>query len=419
MLCAVVYRPPKYNKDFIHEFSEFLADILPKYDKLLICGDFNVHVCCPADQFATDFKSLLATFNLIQTVDKPTHHLGHTLDLVISFGLSVSLNEISETAISDHLPIVFEFAAPQSGSKPVVPSGRRRIISSSTAAEFTAAFRDSQFFTLNGLVSPLCPDDILSSFHSTCSGILDSIAPFRHKSAKPRTDPWLNDTTRAIRQHCRQAERRWKKDKLHVSLEMLRNCLADYQRAVREAKSKYLSDIISRSSHCPRVLFNTINSVINPYTSAVTDVSTATCENVLCFFVDKVDSVRRDTSKSFNMSFNKDLFVAPAHSAVLEQFELVSLSPLGDIVKSLKPTNCPLDIVPAKVLKMVFDTVGPSLVVFINTCLRLGAVPAAFKHAVVRPLLKKPNLDPSVLSNFRPVSHLPFLSKVLEKVVFM
>lgn len=37
---------------------------------------------------------------------------------------------------------------------------------------------------------------------------------------------------------------------------------------------------------------------------------------------------------------------------------------------------------------------------------------------MVRPLLKKPQLDPSILSNFRPVSHLPFLYKVLEKVVF-
>ncbi len=37
---------------------------------------------------------------------------------------------------------------------------------------------------------------------------------------------------------------------------------------------------------------------------------------------------------------------------------------------------------------------------------------------MVRPLLKKPHLDPAVLSNFGPVSHFPFLSKVLEKVVF-
>uniref|UniRef100_A0A671US34 Reverse transcriptase domain-containing protein n=1 Tax=Sparus aurata TaxID=8175 RepID=A0A671US34_SPAAU len=232
-------------------------------------------------------------------------------------------------------------------------------------------------------------------------------------------DPWLNDTTRVIRHRCRQAERRWKKDKLHVSLEMLRDCLTDYQRAVHEAKSQYLSNIISSSSHCPKVLFDTINAVVNPCTSAVTDVSIATCENFLHHFVDKVDSVRKDTSKSVITNTNKDLLAAPAHSAVFDQFELVSLNSLGDVVKSLKPTNCPLDILPAKVLKMVFNTVGPSLLVFIKSCLRSGTVPAAFKHAVVRPLLKKPNLDPSVLSNFRPVSNLPFLSKVLEKVVFI
>ena len=119
------------------------------------------------------------------------------------------------------------------------------------------------------------------------------------------------------------------------------------------------------------------------------------------------------------MSTNKDLPVVPTHSAVFDQFELVSFSSLCDIVKSRKPTNCLFDIVPAKVLKMVFNTVGPSLLVFINSCLRLGTVPAAFKHAVVRPLLKRPNLDPSMLSNFRPVSNLLFLSKVLEKVVFI
>ena len=54
-----------------------------------------------------------------------------------------------------------------------------------------------------------------------------------------------------------------------------------------------------------------------------------------------------------------------------------------------------------------------------NTCLSSGHVPAAFKHAVVQPLLKKKNLDPSDLSNFRPISQLPFLSKALEKVVYL
>jgi len=40
-----------------------------------------------------------------------------------------------------------------------------------------------------------------------------------------------------------------------------------------------------------------------------------------------------------------------------------------------------------------------------------------YRHAVVFPLLKKHNLDASQPKNFRPVSNLPYLSKILEKVV--
>ncbi len=45
-------------------------------------------------------------------------------------------------------------------------------------------------------------------------------------------------------------------------------------------------------------------------------------------------------------------------------------------------------------------------------------VPDCLKHASVTPRLKKPNLDVSDLCNFRPISNLPFISKILEKVVF-
>ena len=43
-------------------------------------------------------------------------------------------------------------------------------------------------------------------------------------------------------------------------------------------------------------------------------------------------------------------------------------------------------------------------------------MPAQLKHAVVRPLLKKVTLDKDALCNYRPVSNLPQLSKVIEKV---
>ena len=45
------------------------------------------------------------------------------------------------------------------------------------------------------------------------------------------------------------------------------------------------------------------------------------------------------------------------------------------------------------------------------------SVPANFKHAVITPLLKKPNLDPDSMNNYRPISNLSFVSKLLERHV--
>ncbi|CAJ1063628.1 galanin receptor type 1b isoform X2 [Xyrichtys novacula] len=53
----------------------------------------------------------------------------------------------------------------------------------------------------------------------------------------------------------------------------------------------------------------------------------------------------------------------------------------------------------------------------INTSLLTGYVPQSFKTALIKPLLKKPTLDSSSLANYRPISNLPFISKILEKVV--
>ena len=61
--------------------------------------------------------------------------------------------------------------------------------------------------------------------------------------------------------------------------------------------------------------------------------------------------------------------------------------------------------------------IGTPLLNLINASLTSGYVPQSFKIAVIKPILKKPNLDPNDLSNYRPISNLPFPSKILEKAV--
>jgi len=53
----------------------------------------------------------------------------------------------------------------------------------------------------------------------------------------------------------------------------------------------------------------------------------------------------------------------------------------------------------------------------VNWSIKSSKVPSLFKKAIVTPLLKKTNLNPDNLKNYRPVSNLSFISKVLEKVI--
>ena len=79
-----------------------------------------------------------------------------------------------------------------------------------------------------------------------------------------------------------------------------------------------------------------------------------------------------------------------------------------------------LDPAPTRLLKesAVLDCVLPHMLHVVNESLGSSVVPACrLKMAVITPILKKPGLCVNSLKNFRPISNLPFLGKVIEKVV--
>ncbi len=74
------------------------------------------------------------------------------------------------------------------------------------------------------------------------------------------------------------------------------------------------------------------------------------------------------------------------------------------------------DPITSKLLKKVLPEFIDPLLAIINSSLSLGYVPKTFKFTFFKPLIKKPQLDPKDLVNYRPISKLPYLSKILEKV---
>lgn len=87
----------------------------------------------------------------------------------------------------------------------------------------------------------------------------------------------------------RRYEHKRLKDRLQVYYELMRDSLSTFERPVKSAKSKYLSEIINNNYSCPRTLFSTINSVLNPVVNVFNDLSETLCEHFLTFFVVKVD----------------------------------------------------------------------------------------------------------------------------------
>ena len=79
--------------------------------------------------------------------------------------------------------------------------------------------------------------------------------------------------------------------------------------------------------------------------------------------------------------------------------------------------TCELVPIPTWLLKQCSSELVPLITTIINASLTKSVVPPDFKRAVIRPLLKKSTPDKEGLQNYRPVSNLPFASKLVEKVV--
>ena len=80
----------------------------------------------------------------------------------------------------------------------------------------------------------------------------------------------------------------------------------------------------------------------------------------------------------------------------------------------MKLKSCKTDPIPTCIFKHLLPSVIPIVTKIVNLSLSKGEFCHMWKVAVVRPLLKKEELDP-IKSNYRPVSNLTFMSKIFEK----
>ena len=128
-------------------------------------------------------------------------------------------------------------------------------------------------------------------------------------------------------------------------------------------------------------------------------------ENFASYFQSKIEKIR-ETLK------NKPRYNAPETDVPrLVRFAPMTEKQVGVVIASLKSKSCELDAIPTTILKKMLPDVIPLITKIVN--LSDGCFSKDWKMAVVRPLLKRLGLQ-LILSNYRLVSNLTFVSKIIE-----
>ena len=185
----------------------------------------------------------------------------------------------------------------------------------------------------------------------------------------------------------------------------------EYNRLLKRTKTDAISTRVNECKTDTKKLYNLIRyltgtSTSNPLPPSSSDEEMA--NEFADYFMNKIQSIRDSLNTSSKYS------ASPENVPIFSAFEPLSTSDVKKIIFGMKTKTCEMDPIPTNLLKEILPSVIEPITNIVNTSLQQGIFSKHWKVAVIRPLLKKTGLE-LITSNYRPVSNLTFLSKVVEK----
>jgi len=95
----------------------------------------------------------------------------------------------------------------------------------------------------------------------------------------------------------------------------------------------------------------------------------------------------------------------------------VTVEEVSRLIGALPAKTSTLDFMPISLMKSCAEVMAPVIAGLANRSFSTGVFPSTLKHGRVTPLLKKPGLDKTATANYRPITNLSTLCKLLERLV--
>ena len=213
----------------------------------------------------------------------------------------------------------------------------------------------------------------------------------------------------------RHAERRWRHTRENKHWEEFRDQKNNLTKQIKIAKKAYYQNKISSAGQTQKALFQCVDELVRKTKSTTFPSNLPKDEqpnSFKNFFHEKIEKLQPFFTESTDHSQSPCPTVQQ-----LQTFHPATIDEIRALIKKSPSKSCPLDPIPTFLLKDCLEELLPAITTIIKAYLYTALVPISFKKAVVTPLLKKQSLEPDVLGNYRPVSNLSFISKILEKVV--
>ena len=410
LVLASLYRPPRRTRSTLdsdfEELDRQLQFVLLNYPQcpIVIAGDLNCNLLDGRDSSGSDkLREFLDRYSFTQHVTCPTFTSGSLLDLVIANpGCDVSRTGVYHCDFSPHRFVRFVLSVPRPRHKPILAQSRclRRIDVPALHVDLASA--DWWPVFASATVSDQWP-----SFLDVFTPIVDTHAPVRTVKIRNPTAPPVTDATRDLMSRRRAVLRA----DGHGS-----DAYKEANRAVRSAiRSDCRADIARRiGEQGPHTVWRNVRNHVagkRPSQGTVPLVSASVMND---YFVGVGPRIAREAQQQGD---EPDIPCRlPRVGACSFTVSPVDFQMLNTVIISMSSTSaCGLDGICVRMLKLCLPVISPVLLHIVNSCLTRCDIPDEWKHSLVNPIHKSG--DPSNPANFRPISIIPVISKVIERVV--
>ncbi|XP_072033092.1 uncharacterized protein [Amphiura filiformis] len=386
----VIYRPypSSVNKlktsEFLDDFDNFIEFVNTMSSKIVLVGDFNIHVNEPFKSDVSHFLTTIDNAGFHQHVVGPTHINGNTIDLVISrLDEDLVMNCAVDLRLSDHNVISFSVQQHKPKPKKIMVASRRlnQVNQDAFQADLSTEFAsfDKKYENVNDMA--MCYDTIVRQ-------VLDKHAPVKNTIRSRPSNPWYNEEIHQSRRFRRKLERKWRKSRLESDRQQYITQRTVTNEMIEMSKQNFYRNELENADN--KTVFKKVNGLLNRFTKVLPAHESAQelANDFASFFNNKVTTIYQDLGKDQPDLDRYDPLPERPVCASFSEFDLLGEEDVLKALNKASTKSCLLDPVPTWFLKQNIHVFVPIITRIINESLHTGVFPDNLKHSIVTPIIK-------------------------------